>query len=287
MIKIPGGTYRIGSDKGLGFAEDREGPSCEVSVTDFYIDATTVTNQEFLAFVEATGYQTEAEGFGNSFVLKYFLAEDVLAISETVPHLTNWAIVEGADWRHPLGPGSSLEGLMEHPVVHVSYNDAVAYCDWAGKRLPTEAEWEIAAKGGTDHDVFPWEGMSLVPDGEYKCNSWQGEFPIQNDALDGFERTAPVKYYEPNGYGLYQVIGNVWEWCANPARIPLVEFQDKNGPAFYQENKAKNDNYMATKGGSFLCHFSYCKRYRIAARNGNSGQSTAINVGFRCVKDSE
>lgn len=285
MIKIPSGVYRIGSDKGLGFAEDREGPSCDVTLKDFYIDETTVTNAEFLVFVEETGYKTEAEIFGNSFVLKYFLSEELLAKSETVPNLPNWAIVDGADWRHPIGPGSSIDTILDHPVVHISYNDAVAYCDWSGKRLPTEAEWEVAAKGGTTNDVFPWDSMMLVPDGHYMCNSWQGEFPIQNDGLDGFERTAPAKYYEPNGYGLYQVIGNVWEWCANPRGIPLTDFQKQSSLDFYEKSRNNNDAYMAIKGGSFLCHFSYCKRYRIAARNGNSSRSTAINIGFRCVKD--
>ncbi len=244
-----------------------------------------MTNESFLTFVEETGYITEAEKFGNSFVLKYFLDEETKNSSETVPFLTNWAIVKGANWRHPFGPNSSIDHLMNHPVVQVSYNDAVAYCEWAGKRLPTEVEWEVAAKGGTQNDLFPWKGAELAPNGIFKCNSWQGDFPLVNTAQDGFESTAPAKYYDPNGYGLYQMIGNVWEWCANPARIPLSKFNAKSGQAFYQENKIYNDNDMAIRGGSFLCHFSYCRRYRIAARNGNSANSSGINNGFRCVRD--
>lgn len=172
---------------------------------------------------------------------------------------------------------------MDHPVVQVSRNDALAFCRWADKRLPTEAEWEIAAKGGTENDLYPW-GTDFLAGEDYHCNIWQGAFPKANTKADGFASTAPARFYEPNGYGLYQVIGNVWEWCSNPARIPLEQFRSWDSHFFEQRFQQVDDAMYATRGGSFLCHESYCKRYRIAARNGNSGMSAANNLGFRCAK---
>lgn len=286
MIVIPGGTYQIGTDSLDGFAADNEGPKTFVELPAFQIDETSVTNAQFASFIQATGYVTEAERFGWSFVFHYFLDEETKKRSRLVPNMSWWYAVEKADWRHPEGLNSSIGDRMDHPVVQVSRNDAVAYCRWAGKRLPTEAEWEIAAKGGTVYEKYPW-GRELLANGRYHCNIWQGEFPFQNDLFDGYAGTAPAKYYEPNGYGCYQMIGNVWEWCLNPARIALSEFQSRSGSLFWESFQRPDDNVYATRGGSFLCHQSYCKRYRIAARNGNSGMSAANNMGFRCVKELE
>jgi len=284
MINIPKGTYIIGTNKKEGFEADREGPATTVELRSFRLDKTTVTNEQFAAFIEKSGYITEAEKFGWSFVFHFFLSEETKAKSQLVPNLTWWYAVHGAYWRHPEGPDSSIEQRMDHPVVQVSRNDAIAYCKWAGKRLPSEAEWEVAAKGGTNYDRYPW-GDEFLDQGEHHCNIWQGDFPHSNTMEDGFLNTAPAKWYEPNKIGLYQMIGNVWEWCANPARIPLDVFR-KHDAAYFWENNQNLDNEMyATRGGSFLCHYSYCKRYRIAARNGNSGMSAANNLGFRCAKN--
>lgn len=172
---------------------------------------------------------------------------------------------------------------MDHPVVHVSRNDAIAYCQWAGLRLPTEAEWEVAAKGGTEYECYPW-GEEFLVDGQYQCNIWQGNFPVENTLVDGYGNTAPVRTFEPNGYGLYQVVGNIWEWCVNPRGIPLSAFNQLQGNEFWQKLQTIDDAPYAIKGGSFLCHDSYCNRYRITARNGNTGMSSSNNMGFRCAR---
>ncbi len=192
-------------------------------------------------------------------------------------------VVEGAKWNNPEGFGSDIESRMNHPVVHVSRNDAIAYCKWAGLRLPTESEWEYAARGGVQ-TRYPW-GNELVPNGEFMANTWQGEFPKENSLEDGYLGTAPVHQFEPNHFGLYQMIGNVWEWCSNPGKIYLEEFNKKSPQIFWEENKSVNDNEFAIRGGSFLCHDSYCNRYRVAARNANSASSSSSNLGFRVVKD--
>lgn len=173
---------------------------------------------------------------------------------------------------------------MDHPVVHVSRNDALAYCAWADKRLPTEAEWEYAGRAGHDHRRFPW-GDDLEEGGKHHANTWQGEFPYENTAEDGYVGTAPAKSFSPNDYGLYQMIGNVWEWCLNPGRIDLSEFQEKTSFDFFKENYQPSQDVYALKGGSFLCHHSYCQRYRLAGRNANTGHSSTSNTGFRCVRD--
>lgn len=282
MIKIPGGIYSVGTNAKDGFEADNEGPQVEVEVASFWIDETTVTNAQFTLFVEDTGYITEAERFGWSFVFHYFLSEEVMQRSQLLPTIDWWYAVAGADWRHPEGPDSNLAKRRDHPVVQVSRNDALAYCRWARKRLPTEIEWEIAAKGGTTNERYPW-GEDFLDNEEHHCNIWQGKFPWINTKEDGFTNTAPAKWYEPNSIGLYQVIGNVWEWCSNPAKISLSEFQRKSSTDFWESHQSIDDKMYATRGGSFLCHYSYCKRYRIAARNGNSGMSAANNLGFRCV----
>lgn len=284
MIEIPKGNYQIGTDDQEGFPGDLERPATRIELDSFLIDSTTVTNREFLEFVRETSYVTESEKFGWSFVFHYFLDEEKKSQSKEVPGLITWYAVPGADWRHPEGKGSTIDDRMDHPVVHVSRNDALAYCEWAGKRLPSEAEWEVAAKGGTDREKYPW-GKELLKDDQHHCNIWQGDFPKENTLEDGYANTAPVKTYEANGYGCYQMIGNVWEWCANPAKITLDHFKEKSGPEFWKEYNEVDDKAYAIKGGSFLCHKSYCKRYRIAARNGNTGMSASNNLGFRCVKD--
>lgn len=283
MFKISGGTYMVGTNNKDGFLIDQEGPQVAVKVPDYWMDEATVTNQQFSLFIKETGYITEAERFGWSFVFHYFLSDKTRQKSQLVPNLNWWYAVEGADWQHPEGPDSTIEKRMDHPVVQVSRNDAIAYCQWAGKRLPTEVEWEIAAKGGTENERYPW-GEDFLINGQHQCNIWQGDFPKENTKEDGFTNTAPAKWYEPNGLGMYQAIGNVWEWCSNPARIPLTTFQEKSAVEFWEENQQVDDAAYATRGGSFLCHYSYCKRYRIAARHGNTGMSAANNLGFRCVK---
>lgn len=283
MIKIPQGSYLIGTNQSTGFSQDKEGPQVEIELASFEIATTTVTNQQFKQFVDETGYITESERYGWSFVFHYFLTEAEKAQMKKVPGLNWWLAVKGADWQHPEGPHSSIENRMNHPVVHVSRNDALVYCKWSGTRLPTEAEWEVAAKGGTTYEKYPW-GDEFLIDGQHQCNIWQGDFTLSNTLEDGFAGTAPARYYAPNGYGLYQMIGNVWEWCLNPQGIDLADFQ-KNPSIYYEKHYGQFDNRSyGIRGGSFLCHESYCKRYRIAARNGNTGDSASNNMGFRVVR---
>ncbi|WP_083511598.1 formylglycine-generating enzyme family protein [Alicyclobacillus acidiphilus] len=280
MVLIPSGEFWMGAEDGEGFPRDGEGPVRKVAVKSFYIDACAVTNREFLQFVEDTGYQTEAERFGWSFVFYQFVSSGVSKrVSQVVQNAPWWWRVDGADWRHPDGPDSDIANRMDHPVVHVSWNDAMAYCNWAGKRLPTEAEWEYAARGGLERRKFAW-GNELTPNGEHMCNIWQGEFPQTNDGSDGYLGTAPAKSFQPNGYGLYNVCGNVWEWCADWFSATF----HVHGP---RENPTGPDHGVArvTKGGSHLCHHSYCNRYRVAARSSNTPDSSTGNIGFRCVKD--
>lgn len=283
MIHIPSGGYHIGTNLKDGFIDDKEGPKTKIYIESFEIAETCVTNSEFLQFVKETGYITEAEKFGWSFVFHYFLSNDTKSRSKLVPNMANWYAVSEANWKHPEGKESAIVDRLDHPVVHISRNDAIAYCIWANKRLPTEAEWEIAAKGGTDFDKYPW-GDNLLEENKYHCNIWQGDFPIENTQADGFASTSPVKSYEPNCYGIYQMIGNVWEWCVNPSKIELKLFDLYDNNFFWEKYQTIDDNMYATKGGSFLCHQSYCKRYRIAARNQNSGMSSANNIGFRCIR---
>lgn len=282
MVKIPGGEFLMGTDYPRGFPLDGEGPVREVGVNPFYIDATAVTNSQFAEFIDVTGFQTEAERFGWTFVFHDFISEEMAkGVKQAVAGSEWWRRVDGGDWLHPDGPDSSIAGRMDHPATHVSWTDAQAYCDWAGKRLPTEAEWEIAARGGVSQAMYPW-GEELVPDGKYMCNIFQGRFPDENRELDGFAGTAPVTSYEPNEFGLYCVSGNVWEWCA-----------DNWSPGFHQLPDASRDNPIGPpdgasrvmKGGSYLCHASYCNRYRNGARTGNTPDSSTGNLGFRCARN--
>jgi sulfatase modifying factor 1 len=264
MVELPGGTFRMGTDDPDGFPEDREGPVRGVAVEPFAIGAHCVTNQRFAEFVDATGYATDAERFGWSYVFAKFLPKELRRAAPRLEQAPWWCGVTGARWRHPEGPGSDLDGRWDHPVVHVSWHDAAAFCAWAGARLPTEMEWEYAARGGLDQARYPW-GDELTPGGEHRCNIWQGRFPVHDTAEDGFSGTAPVDAFDPNDFGLYNVSGNVWEWCS-----------DWFDPA------GRN---RAMRGGSYLCHESYCNRYRVAARTANTPDSSVGNLGFRCAAD--
>lgn len=267
----------MGDSSGDRNRHDGETPQHPVALEAFSIDATTVTNDAFAQFVEATGYRTDAETFGFSAVFHLALrapAEDVMG---PVPQTPWWLGVRGADWRHPGGRDSSSRKLGDHPVVHVSWNDAVAYCDWAGRRLPTEAEWEYAARGGIPLAKYPW-GDAEVDNGGWRANIWQGEFPSTNTVDDGWLTTAPVRTYSPNGYGLWQPIGNVWEWCQDwfdPLYYRRAPLEAPAGPA---RGTAK-----VLRGGSYLCHISYCNRYRNSARSMNTPDSSMGNAGFRTV----
>ncbi|MCD2137916.1 formylglycine-generating enzyme family protein [Salinicoccus halitifaciens] len=264
MTFIPGGTFLMGSEDADANEGDNEGPVREVEVAGFHIDKYQVSNRKFKAFIDETGYVTDAERFGWSFVFHMLLAEaDDKHVKGQLPNTPWWLAVEGASWKHPYGPSSTIEDIMDHPVVHVSWNDAESYAKWAGGRLPTEAEWEYAARGGLEQKRFPW-GNDLEP-GRHMCNIWQGEFPMDNTKDDGYIGTAPVDSFEPNGYGLYNTSGNVWEWCGN----------------WFDETRQTK----AIRGGSYLCHHSYCNRYRVAARSSNTVDSSTGNMGFRTVRD--
>jgi formylglycine-generating enzyme len=276
MVRIPGGTFQMGNPRGDGYPADGEGPVHEVTLDPFWMDACAVTNARFAAFVDATGYRTEAETFGWSFVFHAFLPEDLRNAPAPVD-APWWRQVFGADWRHPEGPRSDVASRMEHPVVHISWNDARAYCAWAGTRLPTEAEWEFAARGGHDGDPFPW-GDELEPGGTHRMNVWQGEFPVRNAQADGYAGTAPVSIYEPNAYGLSCMTGNVWEWCADwfsPNAYRRGAVASPTGP--------DTGTARVMRGGSYLCHASYCNRYRVDSRSSNTPDSSTGNLGFRTV----
>lgn len=284
MVLIDGNVFLMGTDDMDGFLDDLEGPATKVTVRNFYMSPYTVTNTEFLEFFLETGYVTEAERVGSSNVFHLLLDKEDKERGIAIRGREWWVEVPEASWRKPEGAGTSIEERMDHPVVHVTRNDALAYCHWAGVRLPTEAEWEYAARGELQNKQFPW-GDDLKPDGKHQANIWQGEFPVVNTVDDGYLGTAPVHTYEPNGYGLYQMSGNVWEWCLNPGQISLNAFQEKTGIDFYKENHHFTNDLYGLRGGSFLCHRSYCNRYRVAGRNSNTANSSASNIGFRVVSD--
>jgi sulfatase modifying factor 1 len=276
MVRPDGGRFLMGSDAAVGYPADGEGPVRGITLDPFFIDRYPVTNRQFGEFVRATGYVTEAERFGWSFVFAGHLKDSGGA--KAVPNLDWWRRVDGADWRHPT-PDSHGEDRGSHPVVHVSWNDASAYADWAGKRLPTEAEWEYAARGGLEQKLYPW-GNELTPAGRHLCNIWQGEFPTHDTAEDGYAGTCPVDAFPPNGYGLYSVAGNVWEWCLDWFSPDFHCVGTRVNPVGPPSGIAK-----VMKGGSYLCHASYCNRYRVAARSSNTADSSTSNIGFRCVRD--
>ena len=300
MVWVPTGEFLMGSDE--FYPEER--PVHRVAVAGFWIDEHPVTVAEFRRFVKATGHVTWAE-----------LAPDPADYPGAIPDLMVpgslvftgsarpvdlsdvrnwWTWAPGADWRHPEGPRSTLDGRERHPVTHVAYADASAYADWAGKALPTEAEWEYAARGGLEGKVFCW-GDEFTPKGRMMANTWQGEFPWQNFLLDGYERTSPVKSFPPNGYGLYDMAGNVWEWTADfftpvhpdegghPCCVPQNPRVTSPDQSYDAAAPGEHIPRRVTKGGSHLCAPNYCLRYRPAARQGQTVDSTSSHIGFRCV----
>jgi formylglycine-generating enzyme len=279
MVPLPGGTFTIGSDDRLAYPRDGE-VARGIAVSPFMIDRVAVSNRNFEQFVADTLYVTEAERFGWSFVFAGLLPDD-FPPTRGVAAAPWWRQVHGADWRHPEGPHSDHKNREDHPVVQVSWADALNYCIWAGKRLPTEAEWEFAARGGLEGKIFPW-GDELEPEGTHRMNVWQGTFPNHNTQADGYYGTCPIDSFHPNGYGLRNTTGNVWEWTADwfaPAFRKRDRRHDPSGPSA--------GSRRVQKGGSYLCHASYCRRYRVAARQGNTPESAAGNVGFRCAADIE
>ncbi len=278
LVQLDGGEFLMGTDDAEGFPEDGEGPVRAVTLRPFRIDPVAVSNARFATFVDATGFVTEAERFGWSFVFAGLLA-DRFPPTRGIEQAPWWRQVFGADWRHPEGPQSSVEDRAQHPVVHVAFSDALAYCRWAGARLPTEAEWEYAARGGLEQARFPW-GDELTPGGQHRCNIWQGRFPSVNSLDDGYLGTAPVDAYPPNGFGLHNVAGNVWEWCADW----FSPVTNSSGPAEDPTGPTSGDSKVI-RGGSYLCHSSYCNRYRVAARSANTPDSSTGNTGFRVARD--
>ncbi|HEV7414844.1 MAG TPA: formylglycine-generating enzyme family protein [Tianweitania sediminis] len=248
------------------------------NVRPFGIERFAVTNQRFATFVEDTGYCSDAEVFGWSFVFKDALEPSRRRAETQVAGVPWWHRVDGACWNSPAGPGSSIAEIMHHPVTHVGCRDAQAFAAWAGGRLLTEAEWEFAARGG-ENVVYPW-GNEDPTDGAPRCNIWQGRFPERNDSTDGYAATAPVDAFDPNGIGLYNMSGNVWEWCADAFRVKSISAAGRTRDA-----AAVRDGEYLLKGGSYLCHRSYCHRYRIAARMGRSPDTTTSHIGFRIGYD--
>jgi formylglycine-generating enzyme required for sulfatase activity len=278
MVRLDGAQFLMGTVDVDGYPADGEGPVHAVTLRPFCMDAVAVTNARFRAFVEQTGYVTAAQSFGWSFVFAGLLPDE-FPDTAGVAAAPWWRQVFDADWAHPEGSHSDLAGRDEHPVVHVSWDDAQAYCAWAGARLPTEAEWEYAARGGLVQRRFPW-GDELEPGGAHRMNVWQGTFPAENTIADGWYGTAPVDAYLPNGHGLHNVTGNVWEWCSDwfgPEYYASSPAVDPHGPA--------SGTHRVMRGGSYLCHESYCNRYRVAARSGNTPDTSTGNLGFRTVRD--
>lgn len=306
MVFIPGGTFSMGGDNEQ--ASKDEYPKHTVTVDPFFIDATEVTNAQFKKFVDATGYKTTAERKPDWEELKKSLpegtpkpADDMLQAASLVFKQTTgpvnlndyaqwWVWQKGANWKHPQGPNSDIIGKENYPVVQVSWDDAMAYCKWAGKRLPTEAEWEFAARGGLINNIYPW-GNEPINSGKPKANSWEGKFPYLNERKDGFEKVAPIKSYAPNGYKLYDMAGNVWEWCSD--WYDYNYYQTLQGTTTLNpkgSNKSFDPEEPYTKkrslrGGSFLCNDSYCSGYRVARRMKSSPDTGLEHTGFRCVKN--
>jgi sulfatase modifying factor 1 len=275
IIWIDGGRSHVGTSR-PEIAADGEGPIRKVSLAPYGLSSTAVTNAEFAAFVADTGYLSEAHKIGWSFVFRGLMHRPDEKI---VPGLPWWNAVEGATWESPRGPGSTWQDIPEHPVVQVSHNDALAFARWSRGRLPTEAEWEHAARGGPEEARYPW-GASEPNDDTIFCNIWQGQFPEFNTKRDGYYATSPVEAFRPNKLGFYNMAGNVWEWCADPFKIRSV-----SKVASERNAHARHEKERIMKGGSFLCHASYCWRYRIAARTGRQPDNAASHVGFRIAFD--
>jgi formylglycine-generating enzyme len=307
MVWIPGDEFVMGSTH--PGAPRTEQPAHKVRVDGFWMDEHEVTNAEFRRFVEETGYVTTAEKPVDWEEFKKQLPEGMPkpppeelgpgALVFTPPSgpvpldRANqwWRIVPHANWKQPEGPGSNLDGRDDHPVVNVSWDDAVAYAKWAGKRLPTEAEWEFAARGGLAGKKYTWGDEPPAEDSKL-ANIWQGDFPHKNLKLDGYERTAPVKSYPPNGYGLYDMAGNVWEWCSDWYRADVYEFRgpdvavNPQGPSDFWDPNEPRVPKRVTRGGSYLCHVTYCESYRPGARRGSAVDTGMSHIGFRCVQSS-
>ena len=294
MVWVPGGTFTMGSDEHY----PEEAPAHRVMVDGFWMDRHTVTNREFGRFIDATGYVTLAERPANPDDYPGALPE-LLQPSSTVfsrplgpvdmrNHYNWWAYVRGADWRHPSGPQSSVTRLGDHPVVHLAYEDVEAYANWIGKALPTEAEWEFAARGGLEQAEYVW-GDELNPDGRQMANTWQGNFPYLNTLDDGFEGTSPVESFPPNGYGLFDMAGNVWQWTADwfaPHRTAYLAVNPKGAmreSSFDSRQPGVQVARKVTKGGSHLCAVNYCRRYRPAARMAQPIDTSISHLGFRCI----
>jgi formylglycine-generating enzyme len=278
LVDIPPTTFRMGENSVWAYPGDGEAPVHEVDLDAFRVDRFTVTNDAFAAFVDGTGWRTDAERFGWSFVFVGLLPDN-FPETRGVVGAEWWRQVYDADWRRPEGPHSDLDGRGNHPVVHVSWHDAAAYCRWTGTRLPTEAEWERAARGGRDGSAFPW-GDDLEPDGEHRMNVFQGGFPAGNTGADGYLATAPVDAFAPNGFGLHNVTGNVWEWCADWLDLEYYAHSSRANPPGPDAGTLR-----VQRGGSYLCHLSYCRRYRVSARFGSEPVSSAGHTGFRVAAD--
>lgn len=278
LVTLGSGAFLMGTAHPAAYPSDGEGPVREVTLRPFAIAPATVTNAEFAAFVDGTGYVTDAERHGWSFVFAGLLPDDFPDTRAAV-RAQWWRQVFGADWRHPEGPQSDTSDRGDHPVVHVSWNDATTYCGWAGARLPTEAEWEYAARGGLVQQEFPW-GDELTPGGEHRSNVWQGTFPSHNSVEDGYYGTAPAVSFPANGYALYNMTGNVWEWCADWFDRAYHATAPRDNPTGPPYGDAK-----VIRGGSYLCHASYCFRYRVAARSASTADSSTGNMGFRVARD--
>jgi len=277
LVELEGGVFTMGTDGDYGYPLDGEGPAHEVVLSPFAISRFAVTNEQFAAFVAATDHRTEAERYGSSFVFLGFLPED-FPPTRAVAAAPWWREVEGADWGCPEGPAGRWEDRPDHPVVHVSWSDARAFCAWSGTRLPTEAEWEYAARGGLAGCRFPW-GEDLEPGGEHRMNVFQGSFPAENSGADGYVGTAPATAFPPNGYGLHNVTGNVWEWTTDRFDRNYYAESPREDP-----RSDEGEGPLVMRGGSYLCHASYCNRYRVDARSANPPDGSTGNLGFRVVR---
>ncbi len=307
MVYIPGGRFSMGMPNPVGMTGGGNGvmedcrPIHRVEVNPYFMDDHEVTNAEFAAFVKATGYVTLAEKAPTREEFPDALPEMLVAGSVvfTPPakpvslndHLQWWSYVKGANWRRPEGGESSIKGRENHPVVHIAWEDAVAYAKWAGKRLPTEAEWEFAARGGLTGNLYAW-GNSFLPGGKQMANTFQGHFPDKNSNEDGFAGTAPVKQYSPNGFGLYDMAGNVWEWCADWYRNDYYQSLAEKNPAVNPQGPPDSHDpaepgvaKKVHRGGSFLCNDQYCTRYMVGTRGKGDWRTGTNHLGFRCVKD--
>jgi formylglycine-generating enzyme len=306
MVWIPGGEFSMGAINPVGMQNggmESMGdarPVHRVHVSGFLMDATEVTNKEFAAFVKATHYITVAETQPTKDEFPTANEEDLvagsivfspLAVSNLDDHYQWWSYIHGADWSHPNGPGSTIINKSDYPVVHVAWEDAQAYAKWAGKRLPTEAEWEFAARGGQAGELYAW-GNQLKPGGKWMANTWQGKFPEKDRGDDGFKGIAPVKQYPPNNYGLYDISGNVWEWCSDWYRADYYQTlansklsNNPQGPLESFDPAEEGTKKKVQRGGSFLCTDQYCTRYMLGTRGKGEYRSATSHVGFRCVKD--